>query len=81
MSSINPIIEHIFNTNIIIPGIEDYTQISPTFFFFLNEGIAGRNELPDKMKIKTRKIIYPNQNEEEVENICSKIILLYILEI
>ena len=25
------------------------------------------------MKIKTRKIIYPNQNEEEVENICSQI--------
>ena len=75
MSSVNPILEHIFNTNIIIPGIEDYTQISPTFFFIIcqNEGIAGRNELPDKMKIKTRKIIYPNQNEEEVENICSQI--------
>ena len=25
------------------------------------------------MKIKTRKIFYPNQNEEEVENICSQI--------
>ncbi len=25
------------------------------------------------MKIKTRKIIYPNQNEEEVENIYSQI--------
>ena len=75
MSSVNPILEHIFNTNIIIPGIEDFTQISPTFFFIIcqNEGIAGRNELPDKMKIKTRKIFYPNQNEEEVENICSQI--------
>ena len=41
MSSINPILEHIFNTNIIIPGIEDFTQISPIFFFIIcqNEGL------------------------------------------
>ena len=53
MSSVNPILEHIFNTNIIMRGMQE--------------------EMNDKLKIKTRKIIYPNQNEEEVENICSQI--------
>ena len=53
MSSVNPILEHIFNTNIIMRELQE--------------------EMNDKMKIKTRKIIYPNQNEEEVENICSQI--------
>ena len=53
MFFVNPILEHIFNTNIIMRGLQE--------------------EMNDKMKIKTRKIIYPNQNEEEVENICSQI--------
>ena len=36
-------------------------------------GTGGRNELPDKIKIKLRKIIYPEQSKEEIESICSSI--------
>ena len=40
MSSVNPILEHIFNTNIIMRELQE--------------------EMNDKMKIKTKKIIYLN---------------------
>ena len=76
MKSVTPVLEQTFNQDLIIPGIEGSTSIDPNFFFIICQndvGTFGRNELPDKIKIKVRKIIYPEQTKEEIESICSSI--------
>ena len=76
MKSVTPVLEQTFNQDLIIPGIEGITSIDPNFFFIICQndvGTFGRNELPDKIKIKLRKIIYPEQSKEEIESICSSI--------
>ena len=76
MKSVTPVLEQTFNQDLIIPGIEGMTSIDPNFFFIICQndvGTFGRNELPDKIKIKLRKIIYPEQTKEEIESICSSI--------
>ena len=76
MKSVTPVLEQIFNQDLIIPGIEGNTSIDPNFFFIICQndvGTLGRNELPDKIKLKLRKIIYPEQSKEEIESICSSI--------
>ena len=73
MKSIAPVLEQIFNQDIIIPGIEGSVSIDPNFFFIICQndvGTFGRNELPDKIKKKLRKVIYPEQTKEEIESIC-----------
>ena len=67
------VLEQIFNQDLIIPEIEGYTYIDPNFFFIIcqnDAGTFGRNELPDKIKTKLRKISYPEQSKEEIESIC-----------
>ena len=76
MKSVTPVLEQTFNENIIIPGIEGETSIDPNFFFIICQndvGTFGRNELPDKIKIKLRKVVYPEQSKEEIESICSSL--------
>jgi len=76
MKSVTPVLEQTFNQDLIIPGIEGITSIDPNFFFIICQndvGTFGRNELPDKIKTKLRKIIYPEQKKEEIESICSSI--------
>ena len=76
MKSVTPVLEQIFNQDLIIPGIDGITSIDPNFFFIICQndvGTFGRNELPDKIKIKLRKIVYPEQTKEEIESICSSI--------
>ena len=76
MKSVTPVLEQTFNQDLIIPGIEGITSIDPNFFFIICQndvGTFGRNELPDKIKIKLRKIVYPEQSKEEIESICSSI--------
>ena len=76
MKSVAPVLEQIFNQELIIPGIEKMRLIDPNFFFIICQndvGTFGRNELPDKIKVKLRKIIYPEQSKEEIESICSSI--------
>ena len=61
------------NTNIIIPGKDDYININRNFFFIIcqNEiNNLGRNDMPDILQQKIRNIHYPNQSIEEIENIC-----------
>ena len=53
MKSITPVLEQIFNQDMIIPGIESKTSIDSNFFFIICQndvGTFGRNELPDKIK-------------------------------
>ena len=76
MKSVTPVLEQTFNQDLIIPGIDGVTSIDPNFFFIICQndvGTFGRNELPDKIKIKLRKIVYPEQTKEEIESICSDI--------
>ena len=76
MKSVTPVLEQTFNQDLIIPGIEGYTSIDPNFFFIICQndvGTFGRNELPDKIKTKLRKIKYPEQSKEEIESICSSL--------
>ena len=76
MKSVTPVLEQTFNQDLIIPGIDGITSIDPNFFFIICQndvGTFGRNELPDKIKIKLRKIVYPEQSKEEIEAICSDI--------
>ena len=76
MKSVTPVLEQTFNQDLIIPGIEGNTSIDPNFFFIICQndvGTFGRNELPDKIKIKLRKVIYPEQSKEEIESICSSL--------
>ena len=73
MKSVSPVLEQCFNQDLIIPGIEGNIQINPDFFFIICQndvGTFGRNELPDKIKIKLRKIVYPEQSQKEIESIC-----------
>jgi len=51
MKAVTPVLEQCFNQNLIIPGIEEETQIDPNFFFIICQndvGTFGRNELPEK---------------------------------
>ena len=76
MKSVTPVLEQTFNENIIIPGIKGETCIEPNFFFIICQndvGTFGRNELPDKIKIKLRKVVYPEQSKEGIESICSSL--------
>ena len=76
MKSVTPVLEQTFNQDLIIPGIDGDTSIDPNFFFIICQndvGTFGRNELPDKIKIKLRKIVYPEQSKDEIESICSDI--------
>jgi hypothetical protein len=76
MKSVTPVLEQTFNQVLIIPGIEGMASIDPNFFFIICQNDVenfGRNELPDKIKIKLRKIIYPEQTKEEIESICISI--------
>ena len=76
MKSVTPVLEQTFNQDLIIPGIESITSIDPNFFFIICQndvGTFGRNELPEKIKTKLRKINYPEQTKEEIESICSDI--------
>ncbi len=76
MKSVSPVLEQCFNQDLIIPGIEGNTLINPNFFFIICQndvGTSGRNELPDKIKIKLRKIVYPEQSKVEIESICSSL--------
>ena len=76
MKSVTPVLEQTFNQDLIIPGIEGNTSIDPNFFFIICQndvGTFGRNELPDKIKIKLRKVVYPEQSKEEIESICSSL--------
>ena len=76
MKSVTPVLEQIFNQDLIIPGIEGNISIDPNFFFIICQndvGPFGRNELPDKLKTKLRKVIYPEQTKEEIESICVSI--------
>ena len=76
MKSVTPVLEQIFNQDLIIPGIEGNISIDPNFFFIICQndvGTFGRNELPDKLKTKLRKVIYPEQTKEEIESICVSI--------
>jgi len=53
MKSITPVLEQIFNQDMIIPEIEEITSIDSNFFFIICQndvGTFGRNELPDKIK-------------------------------
>ena len=73
MESVTPILEQIFNQDLIIPGIDGTAFIDPNFFFIICQndvGAFGRNELPEKIKIKLRKVVYPKQTKEEIESIC-----------
>ena len=75
MKSVTPVLEQTFNQDLIIPGIEKKVSIDPDFFFIICQndvGTFGRNELPDKIKIKLRTFQYPKQTKEEIEEICSK---------
>ena len=59
-----------------IPGIDGEIQISRNLFFiiFQNEMCTfGRNDLPEKIKSKVRILVYPPQNGEELQDICSSI--------
>jgi MoxR-like ATPase len=76
MKAVTPVLEQCFNQNLVIPGIEEETQIDPNFFFIICQndvGTFGRNELPEKMKNKLRKIEYPEQKVEEIQSICVRI--------
>lgn len=76
MKSVTPVLEQIFNQDLIIPGIEGTVSINPNFFFIICQkdvGTFGRNELPHKIKIKLRKISYPEQSMKDIESICEKI--------
>ena len=76
MKAVTPVLEQCFNQNLVIPGIEEETQIAPNFFFIICQndvGTFGRNELPEKMKNKLRKIEYPEQKVEEIQSICIRI--------
>ena len=76
MKAVTPVLEQCFNQNLVIPGIEEETQIDPNFFFIICQndvGTFGRNELPEKMKNKLRKIEYPEQKVEEIQSICIQI--------
>jgi hypothetical protein len=76
MKAVTPVLEQCFNQNLVIPRIEEETQIDPNFFFIICQndvGTFGRNELPEKMKNKLRKIEYPEQKVEEIQSICIRI--------
>ena len=76
MKSVTPVLEKIFNQYLIIPGIDGFTSIDPNFFFIICQNDActfGRKELPDKIKMKLRKITYPELSKVEIESICSSI--------
>ena len=73
MKSVSPVLEQIFNQDLIIPGIEGTVSIDQNFFFIICQndvGTFGRNELPEKIKLKLRKVVYPEQTKEEIESIC-----------
>jgi len=73
MKSVTPVLEQIFNQDLIIPGIDGTVFIDPNFFFIICQndvGTFGRNELPDKIKIKLRKVVYPEITKEDIESIC-----------
>ena len=76
MKSVTPVLEQTFNQDLIIPGIERKVSIDPDFFFIICQndiGTFGRNELPDKIKIKLRTFKYPEQTKEEIESICESL--------
>ena len=76
MKSVSPVLEQTFNQDLIIPGIERKVSIDPDFFFIICQndvGTFGRNELPDKIKIKLRTFKYPEQTKKEIEEICSSL--------
>ena len=66
-----PVLEKIFNQELIIPGIDRTAFIDPNFFFIICQNDVGafERELPDKIKIKLRKVLYPEQIKEEIESI------------
>jgi len=73
MKSVAPVLEQIFNQDLIIPGIDGTVFIDPNFFFIICQNDIGtfkRNELPHKIKMKLRKVVYPEQTKEEIESIC-----------
>jgi len=79
--SICPILDYIFDTRLIIPGINFYGKnkefkISPNFFLIVcqnNFGIIGRTELPPALSKKIRKINYPELDVEDIKSICKDI--------
>ena len=76
MKAVTPVLEQCFIQNLVIPGIEEETQINPNFFFIISQndvGTFGRNELSEKMKNKLRKIEYSEQKVEEIQSICIRI--------
>ena len=76
MKSIIPVLEYIFNIPILIPGIENSVNINHKFFFIICQNdldTFGRNDLPQKIKDRVRKIYYPEQSLEEIQKICVNI--------
>ena len=77
--SIAPILDLIFETRLIIPGMVSYEKkfkISSSFFLIIcqnNVGIIGRSELPSSLMRKIRKIKYPELEAKEIEKICNDI--------
>lgn len=75
MKVISPVLEMKFGKNVLIPGIEDKISIDPDFFFIIcqnDKGTFGRNDLPEKIKVKVKIIDYPKRVREEIENICEE---------
>ena len=76
MKAITPILELKFREDILIPGIENKISIDPDFFFIIcqnTKNTFGRKDLPEKIKVKIKVMIYPDRIKEEIENICESI--------
>ena len=76
MKAVIPTLEQIFNLPMVIPGIENIVEINNRFFFIICQNdldTFGRNELPQKLKNRLRKLYYPKQSLKEVQNICINI--------
>ena len=76
MKAVIPALEQIFNLPMVIPGIENLVTINHRFFFIICQNdldTFGRNDLPQKLKNRLRKLYYPNQSLKEVQNICINI--------
>jgi len=67
MKSVAPVLKQIFNQNLIIPDIVRTVFIDANFFFIICQndiGTFGRNEFPDKIKIKLKKVVYPEKQRK-----------------
>ena len=76
MKAVTPALEQIFNLPMVIPGIENLVAINHRFFFIICQNdldTFGRNDLPQKLKNRLRKLYYPKQSLKEVQNICINI--------